>query len=89
MDNYIKIEQKLEFGKIRESIALRCSTNYAKERVYSEKISKNPNTIENRLSLTDEMRLICMFESSFPSKGFIDSIDFLKPLEREIGRAHV
>ena len=83
MDNYIKIEQKLEFGKIRESIALRCSTNYAKERVYSEKISKNPNTIENRLSLTDEMRLICMFESSFPSKGFIDSIDFLKPLERE------
>ena len=83
MDNYLKIEQKLEFGKIRESIALRCSTNYAKDRVSSERISKNPKTIEKRLSLTDEMRLICMFESSFPTKGFIDTIEFLKPLEME------
>ena len=32
--------------------------------------------------LTDEMRLIMMFEDSFPSGGFIDCIDFLKPLER-------
>lgn len=83
MDNYKKIEQKLEFGKIRESIALRCSTNYAKERVFNEQISINPTIIEKRLNLTDEMRLICMFESSFPTKGFIDTIDFLKPLERE------
>ena len=28
------------------------------------------------------MRLIMMFEDSFPSGGFIDCIDFLKPLER-------
>lgn len=81
MENYIKIEQKLGFGKIRESIILRCSTNYAKERVRQEKVSLHINTIEKRLLLTDEMRLICMFESSFPSSGFIDSIEYLKPLE--------
>lgn len=83
MENYIKIEQKLGFEKIRESVALRCSTNYARERVAAERVSFNPSTIEKRLTLTDEMRLICMFENNFPSNGFIDSIDYLKPLEIE------
>ena len=83
MDNSVKIEQKLGFEKIREQLKLRCSTNYAKGRVEAEKVSHNPKTIEKRLQLTDEMRLICMFESSFPQNGFIDSIDFLKPLEVE------
>ena len=83
MENYIKIEQKLGFNKIKESLSLRCSTNYAKERVETEKVSTNPGTILKRLSLTDEMRLICMFEPSFPSEGYIDSITFLKPLETE------
>ncbi len=83
MENSAKIEQKLGFGKIREQLKLRCSTVYAKERVMAEKVSHNPKTIEKRLVLTDEMRLICMFESSFPQNGFIDSIEFLKPLEVE------
>ena len=83
MENSAKIEQKLGFEKIREQLKLRCSTQYAKGRVDAEKVSHNPRIIEKRLSLTDEMRLICMFESSFPQNGFIDSIDFLKPLEVE------
>ena len=83
MENSAKIELKLGFEKIREQLKLRCSTNYAKGRVEAEKVSHNPKTIEKRLQLTDEMRLICMFESSFPQNGFIDSIDFLKPLEVE------
>ncbi len=83
MENSIKIEQKLGFEKIREQLMLRCSTNYAKERVKNEKVSHNAATITKRLVLTDEMRLICMFESSFPQNGFIDSIEFLKPLEVE------
>ena len=83
MENSAKIEQKLGFEKIREQLKLRCSTNYAKGRVDAEKVSHNPQTIEKRLELTDEMRLVCMFESSFPQSGFIDSIDFLKPLEVE------
>ena len=83
MENCVKIEQKLGFEKIKEQLILRCSTNYAKERVRAEKVSHNARTIGKRLSLTDEMRLICMFESSFPQSGFIDSIEFLKPLEVE------
>ena len=83
MENSAKIEQKLGFEKIREQLKLRCSTNYAKLRIDAEKVSHNPKTIEKRLTLTDEMRLVCMFESSFPQNGFIDSIDFLKPLEIE------
>ena len=83
MENYQKIEQKLGFDKIKESLLLRCSTRYARERVETEKVSTNPNTIIKRLSLTDEMRLICMFEASFPSEGYIDSIEYLKPLETE------
>lgn len=83
MDNYLKIEQKLGFEKVRESVALRCSTQYARERVAAEKVSLNPQTIEKRLILTDEMRLICLFETAFPASGFIDSIDYLKPLEVE------
>lgn len=81
MENYLKIEQKLGFDKIKESLALRCSTRYAKERIESEKFSTNPQTIEKRLALADEMRLICMFEPSFPSEGYIDSIEYLRPLE--------
>ena len=83
MENCVKIEQKLGFEKIKEQLVLRCSTNYAKERVRGENVSHNARTIGKRLSLTDEMRLICMFESSFPQSGFIDSIEFLKPLEVE------
>ena len=83
MENWVKIEQKLGFEKIKEQLAGRCSTNYAKERVRAEKVSHNARTIEKRLALTDEMRVICMFESSFPQSGFIDSIEFLKPLEVE------
>ena len=83
MENCVKIEQKLGFEKIKEQLIVRCSTNYAKERVRTEKVSHNARTIGKRLSLADEMRLICMFESSFPQNGYIDSIEFLKPLEIE------
>lgn len=81
MENAAKTEQKLGFGKIREQLAARCSTAYARSRVEEEKVSFHPQTIEKRLSLTDEMRTVCMFENSFPSAGFIDGIPFLKPLE--------
>ena len=83
MENCAKIEYKLGFDKIKSQVVLRCSTNYAKDRVERERVSGNPATIEKRLILTDEMRLICMFEPSFPSNGFIDSIEYLSPLEVE------
>ena len=76
-----RLEQKIGFDRIRQIISDRCSTAYAAERTATETFSTNPAHIRKRLLLTDEMRLIMMFEDSFPSGGFIDCIDFLKPLE--------
>ena len=76
-----RLEQKIGFDRIRQIISDRCSTSYAAERTATETFSVNPSNIRKRLLLTDEMRLIMMFEDSFPSGGFIDCIDFLKPLE--------
>ena len=77
-----RLEQKIGFDRIRQIISDRCSTSYAVDRVATEVFSSNPAHIKKRLLLTDEMRLIMMFEDSFPSGGFIDCIEFLKPLER-------
>ena len=76
-----RLELKLGFDRVRRIISDRCSTAYAAERTATETFSTDEAEIRRRLLLTDEMRLIMMFEDSFPSGGFIDCIDFLKPLE--------
>lgn len=81
MRNAEKIELKLGFNKIREQIAGRCSTNYAIQRAHTEEVSCKKETIDKRLRLTDEMRVITIFEQSFPRNGYVDTIHFLKPLE--------
>lgn len=80
MTNTPKIESKLAFDKIRESIADRCSTGYGRDRACNEQVSDEPSEIERRLGLTDEMRVILMFEASFPTSGYPDCIPFLIPL---------
>ena len=77
----VRLEQKIGFDRIRQIISDKCSTVYATERAATETFSNKASQIRKRLLLTDEMRLIMMFEDSFPSGGFIDCIDFLKPLE--------
>ena len=77
-----RLEQKIGFDRIRQIISDKCSTTYAAERTADERFSNEASEIRKRLVLTDEMRLIMMFEDGFPSGGFIDCIDFLKPLER-------
>ena len=77
----VRLEQKIGFDRIRQIISDKCSTVYATERAASETFSTKASQIRKRLLLTDEMRLIMMFEDGFPSGGFIDCIDFLKPLE--------
>ena len=77
-----RLEQKIGFDRIRQIISDKCSTTYAAERTATETFSTKEAQIRKRLLLTDEMRLIMMFEDGFPSGGFIDCIDFLKPLER-------
>ncbi len=76
-----RLEQKLGFDRIRKMISDRCSTEYASGRVYGELFSSDRNEIRRRLLLTDEMRLIMMFEESFPGNGYIDCLSFLKPLK--------
>jgi len=74
------LEQKIGFDRIRRQIAERCSTQYAVDKVWDEEISRDAKEIDLRLQFTDEMRLISMFEDSFPSVGFIDTKPFLLPL---------
>jgi len=78
-----RLESKLGFDKIRKTIADRCLTDYAAGRVAAEAFSTDADVIRTRLALTDEMRLILMFEENFPTTGYIDAIPFLSSLERE------
>ncbi len=78
-----RLESKLGFDKIRKMIADRCLTDYAAGRVADEAFSTDADVILKRLALTDEMRLILMFEENFPTTGYIDAIPFLSALERD------
>ena len=76
------LEAKLGFDKIRKTISDRCMTDYAAEKVAGEEFSTDASVIGRRLRLTDEMRLVMMFEENFPSTGYIDAIPFLSALEK-------
>ena len=78
-----RLEAKLGFDKVREIIAGKCKTDYASARVATEKFSTSKGTIRKRLLLTDEMRLVLMFEENFPTTGYIDGLPFLEPLRKE------
>ena len=77
------LEQKIGFDKVREKIAAKCATDYARRKVAAEQISRDASEILFRLRLTDEMRLICLFEDSFPAGGYVDTKAFLLPLQAE------
>lgn len=80
--NNSALEAQIGFDKIRKLISDRCMTDYAAERVDAEQFSTDAATIRKRLSLTDEMRLVMMFEENFPTTGYIDSISFLEGLQK-------
>ena len=75
-----RLEAKLGFDKVRAAIEARCSTDYAAERVAQEEFCTDGEEIHRRHLLTDEMRLILMFEENFPTAGYIDAIGFLEPI---------
>ena len=85
IDNAIdtRLESKLGFDRIRKMISNRCSTDYAVEKTASEAFSNDRDIIRRRLLLTDEMRMIVMFEESFPTTGYIDCLPILRHLEKE------
>lgn len=76
-----RLEEKLGFDRVRGLIAKGCQTNYATNLAESEEFLTDPEAISYKLRITDEMRLILMFEDEFPLSGYIDALDFLKPLE--------
>ena len=78
-----RLESKLGFDIIRQTISDKCLTDYAAARVEEEEFSTDPDIIRQRLLLTDEMRLIMMFEENFPNSGYIDAIPFLEPLQQD------
>ncbi len=88
-DSVHKLEAKLGFDRIRSMIADRCSTDYASTKVMEEQFCTKADIIRQRLLLTDEMRLVLMFEESFPTTGYIDAIHFLEPLKKEGTRIDV
>ena len=75
-----RLEAKLGFDKVRAAIQGRCSTDYAVTRVAQEEFCTDGAEIHRRHLLADEMRLILMFEESFPTNGYIDAIPFLEPI---------
>ena len=77
-----RLEQKLGFDRIRQAVADRCVTEYAVSKTMSETFLTDEKLIREKLLLTDEMRLILMFEESFPVNGYIDCLGFLKLLEQ-------
>ena len=77
------LEQKIGFDKVREKISAKCATQYAVRKVAAEQISRDGAEIMFRLRLTDEMRLICLFEDGFPAGGYLDTKEFLLPLQGE------
>lgn len=78
-----RIEAILGFDRVRKIISDRCSTEYATARTTEENFSTDAMEIRQRLLLTDEMRMIVMFEESFPSNGYIDCVRFLEILSNE------
>ncbi|MBO4755764.1 MAG: endonuclease MutS2, partial [Bacteroidales bacterium] len=65
---------------MRTAIQDRCSTDYAAARVENEDFCTSGEEIHRRHLLTDEMRLILMFEDNFPTSGYIDALPFLEPI---------
>lgn len=78
-----RTEQKLGFDRIRSMAEAYCSTESAKQMVRETPFLTNEDEIRESLSLTDEMRVITMFESGFPDSGYVDTTQFLMQLEHD------
>ena len=78
------LERKIGFDIVREMVRGKCATAGARRQVDESQIMTVEADITQALRLTDEMRLICMFEDTFPSDGFVDMREFLMPLTSEI-----
>lgn len=65
-------EQKIGFDRLREQVAAMCTMRAARERLAAEGFSTSAQEIEERLSLSDEMRLLLEMERDFPGGDYPD-----------------
>ena len=78
------LERKLGFDAVRSTLRAKCATDGARRAVDDTEIMRNADAIMAELRLTDEMRLVCMFEDTFPADGYVDMREFLLPLTGEL-----
>ena len=78
------LEHKLGFDSVREMVRGKCATSGARRVIDATGMMTSRDAIAQALRLTDEMRLICMFEDTFPSEGYVDMREFLMPLTSEL-----
>ena len=76
-------EQKVGFDRIREQVATRCTMQSARKKLEAELFSTQFAEIDWRLSLTDQMRIMIVMESGFPSEEFLDLDQVLTKLRIE------
>ena len=77
------VEKKLGFDSVRALVSAKCATDGARRLVDQTEIMHSADDITAALKPTDEMRLVCMFEDTFPDDGFVDMRPFLLPLTSE------
>ena len=66
-------ESKIGYDRIRTQLAERCTMQAARARLAEECFSTSARTIEERLALADEMRLVLEMEREFPEGDFPDT----------------
>ena len=69
---------------MRGMVSAKCATEGARRLVDQTEIMHSAEDITAALKPTDEMRLVCMFEDTFPDDGFVDMRPFLLPLTSEL-----
>ena len=76
-------ETKIGFDKIRILLKKECLSPLGEGKIDEMRFMKSAHAIETALVLTEEFRLILMYEDGFPSSYFIDATPALKRIRLE------
>lgn len=76
-------EEKIGFNAIRKQVAGLCLCPMGERKVYGELFEWDFQSITTRIEQVHEMKNICLFENSFPTDGFVDSIPLLEQIKPE------
>lgn len=74
-------EQKIGFDKIRALLVRNCLSKAGAALAGEITFQTHYDTLSQDLTLTDEMRTVCLMETGFPEGGYEDTLPFLKELE--------